>query len=123
MLWLVAHGESISYLTVKPGVDVISVDGDRVGVVERVLGDEKTGIFDGIVIDTKLGPGGIRFVDAPEVAECRETAVLLSVPTEDIGRLPEPAPAPPVLEHHGVEDTEGKLQGRLRRAWDRLSGR
>lgn len=117
------YGPSISYLTLEPGVDVISADGDRVGVVERVLGDEKTDIFDGIVIDTKLGPGGIRFVDAPEVAECRERAVLLSVATADIERLPPPGANPAVLEHHGVEDTEGELGGRLRRAWDRISGK
>jgi hypothetical protein len=119
----VEYGESISYLTLKRGVDVISADGDRIGVVEHVLGDEKTGIFDGIVIDTKLGPGGTRFVDAPDVAECRERAVLLSVATADIERLPKPEPSPAVLEHHGVEDTEGKVQGRLRQAWDRLSGK
>ncbi len=116
------HGEPISYLTVSPGVDVISSDGDRVGVVEKVLGDEKTGIFDGIVIDIKLGPGGIRFVDAPEVAECREKAVLLAVATADIDRLPAPSENPAVLEHHGVEDVEGDASGKLRRAWDRISG-
>jgi hypothetical protein len=110
-------------LALKPGVDVISADGDRVGVVEHVLGDEKTAIFDGIVIDTRLGPGGIRFVDAPEVAECRERAVLLSIATADVERLPQPSPSPAVLEHHGVEDTEGELEGRLRRAWNRISGK
>ena len=113
----------ISYLTVKPGVDVISADGDRVGTVERVLGDERTGIFDGVVIDTRLGPGGIRFVDAPEVEECRERAVLLKVATADIESLPEPSANPAVLEHHGVEDVEGNMPGKLRRAWDRISGK
>jgi PRC-barrel domain len=119
----VDHGEAISYLTVKPGLDVFSSDGDRVGAVERVLGDEQTGIFDGIVIDTRLGPGGLRFVDAPEVKECRERGVLLAVATSDVGNLPEPSANPAVLEHHGVEDVQSPAQGKLRRAWDRISGR
>ena len=59
-----ASGDPISYLTLEPGTDVISADGERVGVVEHVLADEETGIFDGIVIDVKLGPGGLHFVDA-----------------------------------------------------------
>lgn len=117
------HGEPISYLSVSPGLDVISSDGDRVGEVEQVLSDEKTGIFDGMVIDTRLGPGGIRFVDAPQVAECREKAVMLSVAAADIEDLPEPSPNPAVLEHHGVEDAEGELQGKLRRAWNLISGK
>jgi len=119
----VDHGESISYLTLKAGVDVISADGDRIGVVEHVLGDEDTGIFDGIVIDTQLGPGGIRFVDAPEVAECRERAVILTVATAAVEQLPKPSANPAVIEHHGVEDTESELRGKLGRVWDRISGK
>ncbi len=117
------YGEQISYLTLKPGVDVISADGDRVGALEHVMGDQKTGIFDGIVIDTQLGPGGIRFVDAPEISECREKAVLLKVATAEIDQLPKPGPNPAVVEHHGTEDAQSQLKGKLGRAWDRISGK
>ncbi len=118
-----AHGEPISYLALRSGTDVFSKEGERVGVVERVLGDEDTGVFDGIVIDTRLGPGGLRFVDAPEVEELREEAVLLTLSRAQVERLPEPDANPAVMRHHGVEDSESGLRHRLRRAWDVVSGR
>lgn len=113
------YGEPSSYLALKRGVDVISSDGDRVGVVEHVLADEGEDIFDGIVIDTRLGPGGMIFADASQVAEIREKAVLLSLGTADAEALPQPSANPAVIEHHGVEDVEGKL----RRAWEKMTGR
>ena len=64
-----SYGEPSSFLQAAPGIDVISADGERVGALEHVLADEQTAIFDGIVIDVRTGPGGHRFVDAPQVAE------------------------------------------------------
>jgi hypothetical protein len=90
MLSRVAAGDPVSYLTLRSGTEVFSVDGKRVGVVQRVLRDDKANIFDGIVVDTRLGPGGLRFVDAPEVAEMREGAVRLSIPADEVDRLPKP---------------------------------
>jgi hypothetical protein len=115
------YGEPTSYLTLQPGVDVISADGDRIGALEHVLADEETSIFDGIIIDIRTGPGGLRFVDAPEVAECHEKAVLITIATADVDSLPEPSANPAVIENHGVEDVPG-LNDKLRRAWDRISG-
>lgn len=119
----VAAGDPTSYWALESGTDVMSSDGERVGVVEHVLIDEATGIFDGIVIDIRLGPGGLHFVDAPEVATLREGAVVLAVTTADVERLPKPTPNPTVMEVHGVEDSESQLQHKLRRAWDIISGR
>ncbi|HEX6389571.1 MAG TPA: DUF2171 domain-containing protein [Solirubrobacteraceae bacterium] len=116
-------GDPISYLTLQSGTPVLSADGERVGTVGHVLGDEATGIFDGIVIDTRLGPGGHRFVDAPEVAELREDAVVLTLSSAEAEGLPEPQANPAVMEHHGTEDSEGALEQKLRRAWDLISGR
>jgi hypothetical protein len=119
----VAPEEPASYLTLEAGTDVISADGERVGAVQHVLRDEATGIFDGLVIDISLGPGGLHFVDAPEVAEIRDEGVVLALPAVDIERLPKPSPNPAVMEHHGLEDSEGKLEHKLRRAWEIVSGR
>jgi sporulation protein YlmC with PRC-barrel domain len=118
----VEHGEPIAYTALKPGADVISSDGEEVGKLEHVLADEEEDVFDGIVIDAKQGPGGHRFVDAPQVSECREGAVTISVAAADVEKLPEPTPNPAVMENHGVEDTEGKLREKLHRAWDMVSG-
>ncbi len=116
------YGEQTSYLTLREGCDVVSSDGERVGTVQHVLTDEDEDVFDGVVIDTELGPGGMHFVDAPQVAECRERALLLSVPKAAIADLPKPAANPAVMESHGVEDSESALQQKLHRAWDLISG-
>jgi uncharacterized protein YrrD len=118
----VEYGEPIAYSALKPGADVISADGEDVGKVLHVLADEEEDVFDGIVVDVKMGPGGHRFVDAPQVSECREGAVIISVPAAEVEKLPEPTPNPAVMENHGVEDTEGKLREKLHRAWDMISG-
>lgn len=117
------HGAPASYLTLTPGTDVASSDGETVGKVEHVLADEQTEIFDGLVIDIRLGPGGLRFVDAPQVDEIYERAVVLTVTAAEVDGLPEPTGSPAVIENHGVEDSESALQGKLRRAWDLISGR
>jgi len=117
------YGEPASYLTVKEGCDVVSSDGEKVGTVQHVLADEEADVFDGVVIDTQLGPGGLHFVDAPQVKECFERAVVLSVPTDRVSGLPKPTPNPAVMENHGVEDSEGALQAKLHRAWDLISGK
>jgi sporulation protein YlmC with PRC-barrel domain len=118
----VDYGEPISYLALKEGSAVVSSDGEEVGKVQHVLADEESDVFDGVVIDTRLGPGGLRFVDAPQVSELRERALLLSIPADQVADLPEPTPNPAMIEHHGVEDFESPLQEKLRRAWDLISG-
>ena len=112
-----------SHLTLEEGADVVSSDGERVGAVQHVLNDEATGIFDGLVVDTRLGPGGLRFVDAPQVGEIGADSVTLTLPAAEVERLPEPSANPAVVEHHGVEDSEGKLEHKLRRAWEIVSGK
>jgi len=113
------YGKPSSYMVLEQGVDVISSDGGQVGVVEHVLADDEEDIFDGIVFDTRLGPGGLVFVDASQVAEIYEKAVVLAINSSAAEALPKPSANPAVMEHHGVEDVEGKL----RRAWDAISGR
>jgi hypothetical protein len=116
-------GEPTSYLAVEEGCDVVSSDGEKVGTVQHVLADEEEDVFDGIVIDTQLGPGGLHFVDAPQVSECFEHAVQLSIPASKVPELPKPTANPAVMEHHGVEDSESTLERKLRRAWDLISGK
>ncbi len=81
-------GPPTSYLLLGRGVPVFSSDGERLGKVVRVQRDAGTDIFDGIVIDTKAGPGGRRFVDAPEVGEIHEQGVVLKLDANEAGRLP-----------------------------------
>ena len=115
--------EPASYLTLQPGTDVLGADGERVGAVEHVLYDDATDVFDGIVIDVRTGPGGHRFVDAPEVAEIRADAVVLTLASGDVDRLPEPSANPNVMQHGGAEDAESPAERKLRRAWELISGK
>jgi sporulation protein YlmC with PRC-barrel domain len=118
-----ASEEPASHLTLQTGTEVVSTDGERIGTVDHVLTDEATGIFDGLIIDTSLGPGGLHFADASEVAEIHPDRVVLAIPAAKVDQLPKPSPSPAVMEHHGVEDSEGTLEHKLRRAWEIISGR
>src|SRR6266545_2863030 len=102
MLGAVEHGEPVSYLTLQAGTDVVSSDAEVVGKVQHVLADTEEDIFDGLVIDTQLGPGGLRFVDSEQVDELYERAAVLAIPAADVDQLPEPTPAPAAMESHGA---------------------
>jgi len=81
-------GAPISYLVLKRGTPVYSRDGERLGRVVRVMGDIPTHIFDGIIFDTTAGPGGHRFVDAPEVGQIYDRGVVLTIAAAEAEALP-----------------------------------
>jgi hypothetical protein len=81
-------GAPLSYLVLKKGVPVYSSDGQRLGRVVRVLSAPEANMFDGIIFDTKTGPGGHRFVDAPEVGEIYERGVVLKIDAGEAESLP-----------------------------------
>jgi PRC-barrel domain len=116
-------GQPVAYLAFDAGTDVVSSDGEVVGKVEHVLAAEEEDIFDGLVIDTRFGPGGHRFVDAEQVDELYERGAVLTITAEEVDGLPEPTESPGALESHGAEDSPpSPLEQKLRRAWDLLSG-
>ncbi len=113
--------EPSSYLTLEAGTPVLAHGGEQIGKVTHVLADEADDIFDGIVIDTTLGPGGHRFVDAPEVDEITADAVLLRLDRDSCENLPEPSANPAAMEADPADDESG-LSRKLHQAWDRISG-
>lgn len=115
-------GAPSSYLAIEPGVAVYSSDGQRLGEVEHVLAVPDDDIFDGIVLDRSVLPGGHRFVDAPEVAEIYERGVILKIDAAAAESLPEPSANPGALEA-GPDDTVKGGHDKLRRAWDLISGK
>jgi len=114
-------GAPSSYLAVQPGVPVYTSDGAKIGEVEHVLAASDDDIFDGIVLDTSVLPGGHRFVDAPEVAEIYEHGVMLSIDAAAAESLPEPSANPGALEVDADDVVKGG-HDKLRRAWDLISG-
>jgi hypothetical protein len=114
-------GAPISYEVLVQGTPVRSSDGTEVGTVVHVLADEGQDVFDGIVI-AEPGGAGHRFADADDIAEIREGAVLLKLSTAQAAQLSEPTANPAVMREDPAEGVSSRLQDKLRRAWDLLSG-
>ena len=120
-------GAPSSYFTLAEGIAVYSSDGQSLGKVEHVLADEECDIFDGLVIDRSILPGGHRFADASQVAEIYERGVVLSVDQAGAEALPEPSANPAAMEVSGEDFVErewdDEIEAKLKRAWDRISGK
>ena len=43
-------GDPVSWLLVEPGWKVVDANGEKVGKVDEVLGDEQTDIFHGLMV-------------------------------------------------------------------------
>lgn len=112
-----------SFLTLHKGVTVYSSDGEELGRVEHVLSAPDLDIFDGIVLDTSVLPGGHRFADASQVARIYERGVALTIDATAAERLPQPGASPASLEVGPDELVEDERHDKLRRAWDLISGK
>jgi uncharacterized protein YrrD len=113
-------GAPVSYLALEEGAAVYSADGEEVGQVAHVLADEENDIFDGIVISHGLGRH--TFADAEQVGDLHERGVVLTLTAAEAETLPEPTENPAVMEDDPSEPDGSALSGKLRRAWDLLSG-
>ena len=120
-------GDPSSYRALAEGTPVYSSDGEKVGEVEHVLADMDIDIFDGLVIDQSLLPGGHRFADATQVEEIYERGVVLTVDASAAESLPEPEKSAAAIEVTGEDFVErewdDELEGKLKKAWDFLSGK
>ena len=110
-------GSPISYMVLQPRTEVFSSDQRSIGRVEHVLADDREDVFDGIVISHGAGRRRM-FADADDVARIYERGVVLRLDAQACERLPEPSANPAVVG----EDPGDRMSGKLRRAWDRLSG-
>ena len=81
-------GVAVSYLVAKRGIPVFSSDGQKLGRVIKILAAPEANMFDGIIFDTSWGPGGRRFVDAPEVEGIYERGVVLTIDADAADALP-----------------------------------
>jgi hypothetical protein len=116
-------GPPASYLVIEPGTPVYSSDGEELGLVEHLLADPEADIFDGIVIDRSILPGGWRFADAELVDRIYEKGVVLKVDRQEADQLPEPSANPGVLRVDPADAEVSKLEEKLLRAWDRITGK
>lgn len=82
----------VSWLLIEEGWEVVGSDGEPIGRVEEVVGDQD--IFSGLVISTSV-LGKPRWVPAEQVEEIAEDAVRLSLTSEEADRLQEYEPPEP----------------------------
>lgn len=116
-------GPPISYLVLEPGLPVYSCDGEKLGKVEHVLADLQADIFDGLVIDTSVLPGGHRFVEADQVEEIFERGVVLKCSRAEAEQLPQPGENPAAMDAEPGEEPASELEDKLKRAWELISGK
>lgn len=116
-------GEPSSYLVLEAGAPVYSCDGEQLGGVEHVLRDTQADIFDGIVIDTSVLPGGHRFVEADQVEEIFERGVLLRCDRARAEQLPQPSENPAAMDANPADEPDSELESKLKRAWEMISGK
>jgi uncharacterized protein YrrD len=115
-------GLPISYEVLQPHTPVYSADGEKIGTVAHVLAVESEDVFDGIVIAEHLGTHGHRFADADDVDRIGEQGVLLKLDHAACAQLPEPSANPAVMGEDPGDPADGRVQHKLKRAWDLLSG-
>jgi hypothetical protein len=114
-------GRPIAYLVLAEGTAVYDADGQRIGVVEHVLADDREDIFHGVVVHTHPLPGEHRYADADQIAAIHQRGVLLSVGREALHEPREPRPRRAASD--GSVPVETPLEARLRRVWDWITSR
>jgi len=80
--------DPVSWFLIRPGWNVLAVDGSEVGRVDEVAGDDSVDIFDGLAIATSA-LGAPRYVPAEQIAEIREGTVRLSLTRDQVEQLGE----------------------------------
>ena len=111
-------GPPISYMVLRARTEVFSSDHRSIGRVAHVLADDREDVFDGIVIARGIVGRRHVFADADDVDRIFERGVVLRLDERGCEQLPEPSANPGVIG----EDPGDRISGKLRRAWDRLSG-
>jgi sporulation protein YlmC with PRC-barrel domain len=113
-------GAPVSPLVLSDGIPVYDRDGQEVGVVDRVMTDDATGIFEGLIIHRRpVLPGRHLYASHEQVAELRERGVRLAVPRDELYELDERAGRQ--RRDHGSPESPAEVA--LRKAWDWLVAR
>ena len=61
--------DPVSWLLIEPGWEVVGADGESVGKVHEVVGDQERDIFDGLAGDAPGWSASPDYVPAEEVGE------------------------------------------------------
>jgi RNA polymerase sigma-70 factor (ECF subfamily) len=113
-------GTPISYMVLANGTPVYSADEEQIGEVTHVLAVEDEDVFDGVVIAVGADH---RFADADDVDRIYEHGLVLKLNRAECEQLPKPSPNPAVIRDDPAESRADIRHEKLRRAWDRISGK
>jgi hypothetical protein len=80
-----------SWLMVEPGYAVAAPDGEEIGKVDEVLGDDTAGIFDGLAIATGM-TGKPKYVPSELVGSIDTDAVRLTIGKDELDGLEDYTP-------------------------------
>ena len=83
-----AQGDPVSWLVIRPGWKVVSVDGDEVGTVDEIAGDDKEDVFDGLAVAASA-LGKPRYVLSEQVGPITEGTVQLKIGRAEFEQLGE----------------------------------
>jgi hypothetical protein len=112
-------GARVSHLVLRDGVPVYDCDGREIGVVDRVMSDEATGIFEGLIIHGRpIVAARHLYAAHDQIAELRERGVVLAVRGDALYELDNRAGR----RRHDDGAAETSLEAALRKAWDWLVG-
>ncbi len=89
--------DPVSWFLIERGWRVLDRDGEEVGTVDEVTGDENVDIFDGLSISSGFF-GGARYVPSEQVDEITEGTVKLALTKDEVEALQEFAEPPASLE-------------------------
>jgi len=116
---------AVSWKVIQHGWSVRSSDGEHIGVVFLVVGDENEDIFDGLAITHHKGFAVHNYADRPRYLEASQVAtiddsgeVTLTITAEDAKGLP--VHDPPVSAEVVPEDAS--LVDRMRSEIEHLTG-
>jgi uncharacterized protein YrrD len=113
-------GPPIAYTVLQEGTPVYDPNGECIGVVDQVMADMQLDIFEGVIVHTRPLPGRHLFADVEQITELRERGLLLKVGRDELHEPPDDS----ARKGRDTDDRgEAPLEARLRRAWDRLTGR
>lgn len=111
-------GPPVSPLALADGTPVYDRGGERIGVVDQVMIDEPTGIFEGLVIHTRPLPGRHVYAHHDQITDVHERGVVLGVELGELHEITDPRQRPT----RSADVPEPRLEAILRRAWDRIHG-
>src|SRR3954447_7965373 len=86
--------DPVSWLQIDQGWSVRSADGELVGTIAQVTGDESDDIFDGLVLEAP-DAGGTRYVPAEKVGAIHPGEVTLTLAGHEVSELDPFTPPPP----------------------------